>query len=93
LWRLAPIPARERQECATCSRRAVDLPAVARGHGRVLTMTLGGIRFGQGPIAQLEQNPIAGEVLKGAGLLAYELVRRSLPGAARDFPQLVFKNE
>jgi hypothetical protein len=56
-------------------------------------MTLGGIRFGQGPIAQLEQNPMAGEVLKGAGLLAYELVRRSLPGAARDFPQLVFKNE
>ena len=42
------------------------LPAVPNGHARLLLLTPGGFRFGQGPQAALWQEPMAGAVLNAA---------------------------
>jgi hypothetical protein len=66
-----------------------DLPRLPRRHARALAMTPGGARFGQGHVDQLDLDPLAGEVLKAARLLAYELLRRATP-EGRDLPAMAW---
>jgi hypothetical protein len=52
-----------------------ELPAVPSGHARLLLLTPGGFRFGQGPQAALWQEPMAGAVLDAATHLMLVLTR------------------
>lgn len=52
-----------------------ELPDVPDGHGRVLLLTPGGFRFGQGPADQLFADPTAGAVLAAATPLLQRIVR------------------
>jgi hypothetical protein len=53
------------------------LPALPRGHGRLLLLTPGGFRFGQGPQDALWQEPMAGPVLSAATQLLRILTEAS----------------
>jgi len=56
-----------------------ELPKVKSAQGRVLAMTIGGIRFGQGPTEVMEQDPIASDLLQLGRMMAVELIQRSSP--------------
>jgi hypothetical protein len=53
------------------------LPVVPKAHGRVLLLTPGGMRFGQGPFEQLQTNPIANEIIKATMLTACRLISQA----------------
>jgi hypothetical protein len=52
------------------------LPVVPEGSARVLLLTPGGMRFGQGPLEQLQADPMAKEIIRAAMLTASMLIRQ-----------------
>jgi hypothetical protein len=53
------------------------LPTLGPNTARVELLTPGGIRFGQAPLEQLQQNAMANEVIKAAMLTAALLVKQT----------------
>ena len=70
LCRFKVITARPWTPCAELSHPA--------GHARVMVLTPGGPQFGQGPVAGLSADPVAGSFISAAFSLMQLLISRAM---------------